>query len=252
MPDDIARLHARMDMLERQVAELHRDSGCDSAGRSGSPRSRRPAGLRCRGNDGGPRSTNTQQPTDAGLQGNCSARPVLYRNPFLVTTLSGLGFPSGAPGLQSTTSSRSSRPSTSAYRSATRAWRMARSCARNRSRPRWGHHDCAAAWDRPACRRGEWRAFRQARRRDLGANARAHRSRSLHRQSLVRQTGPRDRSGSSSGRRRGCAHQRPGQFARPARGCRQQSRNRGADAARGRSCAPCRRRHFCRRGCRLA
>ena len=61
---------------------------------------------------------------------------------------------------------------------------------------------------------GERPLDRQARRHHLGADARADRSGALHRQPLVRQAGPCDRSGGGGGRRRGGAGVRAGQRAR--------------------------------------
>ena len=95
-------------------------------------------------------------------------------------------------------------------------------------------------------------ALRQARSGDVGADARADRSGALHRQSLLRQAGARDRSGGGRRRRRRGAGLRPGRSARSARRHRGEGRDRAADAGGGRKGAARRCRRVRCRGCGLA
>ena len=101
-------------------------------------------------------------------------------------------------------------------------------------------------------RRRRAAARRQARRHHVGADARADRSGALHRQPLVRQTGPRDRRCGGRRRRRGGAGLGAGQRPGSGRRSNHQSRIGAADARRGRKGDACGLCGVCRRGRGLA
>ena len=99
--------------------------------------------------------------------------------------------------------------------------------------------EIAAATEALSGEVGRAAARRQARRRDLGTDARADRSGALHRQSLVRPAGPRHRGRRRCGRRRGDARFRAGQHSRSARRQDREGRER-ARHVRGSGDARCR------------